>query len=104
MQPARVPPIYLRQFQLVHEFQDEIVGRMQVLKRKIPVDGRFQFGCVDPFRNPCDLADTNEAPIAEDAREKRFFWRPGPGICDIPRLKGFDKAGESVDGREYFDQ
>jgi hypothetical protein len=67
---------------------------MQVLEGKVPIDSGFELGFVDPFRDPCNLANPNETAIAEDACEKRFFWRSGPGIFDVPRLKGIDKAAD----------
>jgi hypothetical protein len=77
---------------------------MQVLEREVPVDRGLQFGGVDPFGNPGNLANANEASIADDPRQKCLVRWPGPGIFDIPRLKGLEKARETVDRREDFDQ
>ena len=75
MQSTCLPPINLRKLQAVHELQDEIVCRMQVIEGKVPVDGRFEFGFVDPLRDPCDLANPNETAIAEDKpRQNRLCW------------------------------
>lgn len=73
MPPARLSPINFREFQRVQKLQDAIVGRRDVLEGKVPVDGRFACSFVNPFGNPCDLADANEAAIAKDTGEKRFF-------------------------------
>src|SRR5919109_5121740 len=104
MQSPRVAPVDLRQFQLVYECQEEVIGGMQVLQGKVPMHRGLQFCDVDPFGNARDLANANETPIANDSREQRLVWGPRPGIFDLPGLKGVEKARETVDGREDFDQ
>src|SRR5713226_5700889 len=104
MQSPRVASVEFRELELVHELQEEVIGRMQVLQRKVPIDGGLQFRGVDPFRDLGNLANANEASIADDPRQKRLFRWPRPGIFDIPRLKGVEKARETVDRREDFDQ
>jgi hypothetical protein len=46
---------------------------MQVIEGKVPIDRGFQFGLVDPFGNPCDLANANEAPIRVAGIFVRFY-------------------------------
>src|SRR5262249_48677442 len=104
MQLPGVAPVDLREFQLVHERQEAVIGRLQVVQGKVPIDGRLQFHRGDPFGNPGDFANANEAAIADDPRQKRLVRWPGPGILDIPRLKGLEKTRETIDGREDFDQ
>src|SRR5438552_15945347 len=104
MELPSVAPIDLREFQLVHERQEAVIGRLQGVQRKVPIDGRLQFRRVDPFGNPGDFANANETSIADDPRQKRLFRWPGPGILDIPRLKGLKKTRETIDRREDSDQ
>ena len=77
---------------------------MQILQRKVPVDGGLQFRGVEPFGHADDLANPDEAPIADNACQKGFFWWLGARILDVPRLKGCQKAGKTVDRREHFNE
>ena len=104
MQLTGLSAVDLWQLQLVHEFQDEIVSRMQVIEGKVPVDRGLQFSFVDPFGDPCDLANANEAAIADNPGQKGFFRQPSSSLLDIPRLEGIDKTSQTVDRREDFNQ
>ena len=104
MQLPGVAPVDLWEFQLVHERQEAVVGGLQVLQRKVPIDGGLQVRGVDPFGNPGEFANANEASIADDACQKCLFRWPGSSIFDVPRLKGLKKTRETIDRREDFDQ
>ena len=104
MQSTGVAAIELGELRPVHELYDPVIGRMQVVEGKVAINRGFEFGLVDPLGNPGDLANADEASVADDPGQKGLLRGLGAGILDVPGRKSLQKPSEPIDRREHFYQ